>query len=440
MAASPTPRVAEPKPRRCIAVAYSGGRDSTALLHVTARQAQSLGLRVVALHVHHGLNAQADAWQQHCQRQCERWLGEGLPVSLHWQRLAGAPAPAQSVEAWAREGRYAALGEMARAAGADLLLLAQHRRDQAETLLLQALRGAGVAGLAAMPAQQWRDGLLWARPWLRQPREAIETYLQDQGLDYIDDDSNADARYARNRLRLNVWPALSQAFPVAEASLAQAADWAQQALALQQEVARADLALLSDAQGLDMAGVLALSPARASNALRAWLLARLGQPAPASLVQRLLQESASGRGNWPCSGGSLTLYRHRLSLAAAMPELGPVIELILNQPGLYPVSAWLGAWHVRQVARGGISPLQLAQVVMRPRTGGEQFQRHAAGPPRSLKKCFQSAGLPAGQRRAPLLFSGEHLLFVPGLGLDARRLASAGEPQLDLDWLPDAGL
>jgi tRNA(Ile)-lysidine synthase len=438
MAASPTPRVAEPESRHCIAVAYSGGRDSTALLHVTARQAQALGLRVVALHVHHGLSTQADAWVQHCRRQCELWLGEGLPVTLQWQRLAGAPAPAQSVEAWAREGRYAALAEMARGAGADLLLLAQHRRDQAETLLLQALRGAGVAGLAAMPAQQWRDGLLWARPWLRQPREAIETYLQDQGLDYIDDDSNGDARYARNRLRLNVWPALSHAFPGAESSLAQAAGWVQQALALQQEVAGADLALLNDERGLDMAGVLALSPARASNALRAWLLVRLGQPAPASLVRRLLQESGSGLGNWPCPGGCLTLYRHRLRLLAVMHETGPTVELALNQPGLYPVPAWQGAWHVRPVARGGITPPQLAQVVMRPRTGGEQFQRHAAGPPRSLKKCFQSAALPTWQRRAPLLFSGEHLLFVPGLGLDARRLASADEPQLGLDWLPDA--
>jgi tRNA(Ile)-lysidine synthase len=418
-------------------VAYSGGRDSTALLHVTARQAQALGIRVVALHVHHGLSVQADAWRQHCQRQCERWLGEGLPVSLQWQRLAGAPAPAQSVEAWAREGRYAALAEMARGVGADLLLLAQHRRDQAETLLLQALRGAGVAGLAAMPARQWRDGLLWARPWLDQPREAIETYLQEQGLDYIDDDSNADTRYARNRLRLGVWPALSQAFPAAETCLAQASGWAQQALALQQEVAAADLALLNDIRGLDMAGVLALSPARASNALRAWLQALLGQPAPASLVRRLLQESGSGQGSWLCSGGRLALYRYRLSLVAAMPEVGPAVELALDRPGLYPVPSWHGAWHVRPVARGGIASLLLTQVVMRPRTGGEQFQRHAAGPPRSLKKCFQSAAQPAWQRRAPLLFSGERLLFVPGLGLDARRLASAGEPQLGLDWRPD---
>merc|ERR1739841_308703 len=113
---------------------------------------------------------------------------------------------------------------MARQAGADLLLLAHHRRDQAETLLLQALRGAGVAGLAAMPRQDWRDGVLWVRPWLDHPREAIEAYIAQHGLRHIDDDSNGDPRFARNRLRLQVWPALQAAFPQAKAALAASAD------------------------------------------------------------------------------------------------------------------------------------------------------------------------------------------------------------------------
>lgn len=437
MVASPTPRAAELKPRRCVAVAYSGGRDSTALLHATACQAGELGLEVVALHVHHGLSAYADDWLAHCERQCERWVASGLPLRLLSQRLDGVPAAAQSVEAWAREGRYAALSAMAQAAGADLLLLAQHRRDQAETLLLQALRGAGVAGLAAMPAQQWRDGLLWARPWLAQPREAVEAYLQAHGLDYIDDDSNEDPRYARNRLRLQVWPALSQAFPAAEASLAQTADWAQQALALEQEMAAADLAQLAGPEGLDMAGLLALSPARASNAMRAWLRARLGRPAPASLVQRLLLESSAGQGGWPCAGGSLRLYRWRLlHVPARAATVATVVELDLGRPGVHPVPAWRGEWIVEAVEQGGVAAARLASLVMRPREGGEQFQRHTAGPPRSLKKAFQDAALPAWQRGAPLLYAGSQLLFVPGLGLDARCLARPGEPQLSLDWRP----
>ena len=150
----------------CVAVAYSGGRDSTALLHAVACAAQAArtaegqgdALHVVALHVHHGLSPQADAWLDHARATCEAWAAQGLPVRLLWRRVQVPQGPGLSVEAEARTCRHAALHEMAVQAGADLLLLAHHRRDQAETLLLQALRGAGVAGLSAMPRQDWRAG------------------------------------------------------------------------------------------------------------------------------------------------------------------------------------------------------------------------------------------------------------------------------------------
>ena len=138
---APPPR-AEPGPPR-IAVACSGGRDSIALLHVTARAARPLGVEVVALHVHHGLMSAADAWLAQLRAQCAQWAEAGLPVRLVFTRLTERPAPGDSVEAWARGARYRALAEMARAAGCDAVLLAHHRRDQAETFLLQALRGAG---------------------------------------------------------------------------------------------------------------------------------------------------------------------------------------------------------------------------------------------------------------------------------------------------------
>ncbi|WP_249937296.1 tRNA lysidine(34) synthetase TilS [Roseateles sp. DAIF2] len=426
-----------------LAVAYSGGRDSTALLHVAARQACSLGLRVAALHVHHGLSPQADAWLAHCRAQCEAWAAAGLPLEFHVRRLQGRPAAAQSVEAWAREGRYQALAEMAHAAGAELLLLAQHRRDQAETFVLQALRGAGAAGLAAMPAAQWRaDGLLWVRPWLARPREAIEAYLEEQGLAFVDDDSNTDPRYARNRLRLAVWPALSEAFPAAEAGLAQAAAWAQQALELQREIADEDLRKLeADGGELDWQGLTLLSEARASNALRAWLQRRLGEAAPASLVRRLLDEGrALTTAAWPCVGGALKLYRGRLSF---MPEqAGPAAPaaswLDLSRPGLHPMPDWGGAWQVEPAGAGGLPAALLARVEMRARVGGEQFQQQPRGVARSLKKCFQAAALPAWARQGPLLFAADgRLLYVPGLGADARGLAEPGEARLALRWRPD---
>ncbi len=433
MAASPTPKTAEFS-GRVVAVAYSGGRDSTALLHAVV--AAAAGGQVIALHVHHGLSDQADAWLAHCEAQCAAW---GVAFQCH--RLTGQPAPAQSIEAWAREGRHAALQQMAVAAGADLLLLAHHQRDQAETLLLLALRGAGVAGLAAMPAAQWRDGLCWARPWLRQPRAAIEAYIAQHRLAHIEDDSNSNPRFARNRLRLAVWPVLAQAFPQAEASLAQAATWAQEALALQREMAAADLQQVSDEDmGLDVAAVQTLSSARASNVLRAWLHDQTGQPAPASLIERLQREWLATDGQWPCAHGQLRLYRGRLVWLAprAAVLIGPSQSVNLASVGLHAQADWGGSWSVDAVVSGGVSLGTLQHLSLRARTGGEQFQRTVQSPARSLKKAYQSAALPAWQRAGPLLFFGQsQLCFAPGLGLDARWLAEPGEPQFSLRWLPD---
>ncbi|MFY7866739.1 tRNA lysidine(34) synthetase TilS [Roseateles sp.] len=438
---------------RCIAVAYSGGRDSTALLHTVARQAlvlnqeQGAGIAVFALHVHHGLSPNADDWLAHCQAQCEAWAESGLPLRFRATRLKGAPSPAQSVEAWAREQRYAALSAMAHEAGATMLLLAHHRRDQAETLLLQALRGAGVAGLAAMPAQQWRDeALCWARPWLDQPREAVQAYVQQHALSHIEDDSNQDTRFARNRLRLEVWPALLQAFPQAEASLARAATWAQQAAALQDEVAQGDLDALADGlPGLSLSALFKLSELRARNALRAWLAVQTRQIAPASLLLRLALELAGeGPGTWPCAGGLLRRYRGRLSWQAssdcvASEALGS-ISLDLSQPGTYPQPNWAGAWRVESSPSAGVCPELLRALTMRSRSGGEQFQRAPNSCLRSLKKAYQEAAVPAWQRKGPLLFVGAELVYAPGLGLDARWLAKPGETALSLAWRPDSML
>ncbi|MCV2369284.1 tRNA lysidine(34) synthetase TilS [Roseateles oligotrophus] len=452
MADLATPRIADPSEASLVAVAYSGGRDSTALLHATARQARALNdagasLQVLALHVHHGLNTCADDWLAHCESQCETWAQAGLPIRFRSARLEGRPAAGQSVEAWARDGRHAALAAMSAQAGANLLLLAHHQRDQAETLLLQGLRGAGVAGLAGMPAQQWREGLCWARPWLDLPREALEAYVRAHQLTHIDDDSNGDPRFARNRLRLSVWPALLEAFPQAEASLAQAARWAQQSLALQQEVAAEDLRRLLSINGLAVTELLALSPARASNALRAWLALQSGRPAPASLLQRLMRELPACKvGAWCCGAGELRLYRGRLQwrvraseVAAAEASALTTTEIDLSALGYHPLPAWHGGWQVDPVASGGLACDRLKNLQMRARQGGEQFQLKPAGTLRSLKKVYQEQGIPAWQRRGPLLFAGDTLIFVPGLGLDARFSAAAGEPQVSLAWHEMAG-
>ena len=405
---------------RKVAVAVSGGRDSMALLHCTARSAQALGIEVIALHVHHGLMPQADAWAERVRRTCLRWK-----LAFAVQRLAGQPAKGDSIEAWARRGRYLALAAMARNAGAGLVLLAHHRRDQAETFLLQALRGAGPAGLAAMPRQASRDGIVWVRPWLSATHEAIEAYARRHRLRFVEDPSNTDVRYARSLLRASAMPALRRAFPDAESALLASAARCAEAQAVLDEVAQADLAALSDGHALRLAPWRALSAARQANALRAWLRAQLGRGAPQALIERLLRElPGTGPAQWASEGVTLRRYRGRLEATA-----GSLTTLCIS-----------GQLQTTPVEEGGVALTDLEGARWQPRQGGERFQRAPGTPPRSLKKQFQAAAVPAWQRDAPLLFAADgRLLFVPSLGLDARALAAPGKPQCTLSWVRQPG-
>ena len=426
-----------PQPR--VAVAVSGGRDSTALLHCTLRQARELGVEVWALHVHHGLMPQADAWLKQVQQQSHRW-----GALFDSRRLAGKPARGESTEAWARAGRYQALAAMALEHGCPLVLLAHHRRDQAETWLLQALRGAGAAGLAAMPLTALRSGLHWARPWLNLDSQCVEAYARRHRLKHVEDPSNVDLRFARNRLRHAVWPALLTGFEDAETSLAAAASRAQEALALAQEAADADLSVLVENGQLQCERWSQLPPARRRNALRAWLVQQCGVPPPQTLLDRVIRELPSApQGRWPAPGGMLCLHQGQLAvLANAGPPRVPAASaqvLNLSHAGLYTLPDWGGSFQVQLARSGGASPAHLEALVVQARQGGESFRSRVGGPSRSLKKHFQAAQMPAWQRQGPLLFSAQgELVFVPGLGLDATFQAPTGSAQLQLTWLPAA--
>lgn len=467
-----------------VAVAYSAGRDSTALLHATARMARDLGgIDVLALHVHHGLSAQADDWLAHAQAQCAQWAAQGLPVSIQWAHLRLSPRAGESVEAVARQGRYAALANMAGAAGCDTVLLAHHRRDQAETFLLQALRGAGVAGLAAMPQAACRDGITWLRPWLDHPRSAIDAYIVAHGLPFVDDDSNGDGRFARNRLRLDVWPALARAFDHAEGALAQAAahqadvlacmdDWLAEKLPL---ITRAPAPGVADAAGgshaqggaLDVAAWRQWAAGPQRELLRAWFRQVAGQGLPASWVARLYAEVGVGSSaRWPISlragdgvacHGEIVFYRGWLTWRPLVgveanavqgcqdlvraQEGEPPWPLRITAPGRWPLPHDLGYLVVSPLPEGqpGLPLSRLLACELRPRHGQERFQVAVNRPARSLKKQFQMLGVPAWARQGPLLWGDGELLFVPGLGLNAPALSAgpAGE-RVALRWEPQA--
>lgn len=459
-AGSPTPPSADANDRPptadgmastpVVAVGYSGGRDSTALLHATLAAAAAQGLRVLALHVHHGLQPNADAWLAHCESECRRWQAQGKPVAFASHRVAGRPAAGQSTEAWAREVRHVALRTLALAHGASLVLLAHHRQDQAETWLLQALRGGGVAGLAAMPARAERGGICWARPWLHRPRADLEAYVCRHRLSHIEDDSNHDPRFARNRLRLQAWTALGAAFPGAEASLAQSAAWAQEATAALAELAEIDLATVVEPHGLVLDRWRSLSTARRSNCLRGWLKRHCGAPVTASLTGRLMNELILVQtGRWIVDEvGELRLYRgvlrwvcaasgasvRSLPLIAPWPSTLKEDVLSIRQPGSYPLAAWGGSLQVRLVREGGVPLAWLAHLELRARRGGERFQAGPGRPARSLKKQFQDAGVARWDRDGPLIFSGGQLVYVPGLGIDARVIGPPGQPAVALQW------
>lgn len=431
-----------------------------ALLHATWRAARDLAgqgapaLPVHALHVHHGLSRFADDWCDHCARQCERWRAEGADLHFHVRHLGLRPQAGESLEALAREGRYRALADMAREAGCRVVLLAHHRDDQAETFLLQALRGAGAAGLAAMPRAIEREGLRWLRPWLARPRAEIEAYVAAHRIAHVDDDSNADPRHARNRLRLQVMPALREAFPQAPLALADAAARAQDAAECLDALAELDLEAVRDPDGLALqaAALAALSPARRRNLLRCWLAGQ-GVAVRASWLERLAVElpQADSGAVWPLDAARmLRLHRGRLALDArgepsanvrsdTLPDeiaLAPLLPpgLSAGQALTLALPGWSGRLHLEPVAQGGLAWADLAALVARPRRGGEQFQSHAAGVPRALKKQFQAAGVPAWLRDAPLLWRGERLVCVPALGVDAREQAPPGAPQWRPRW------
>lgn len=272
-----------------LAVAYSGGADSSALLLACAEQWPG---QVHALHVHHGLQAAADDFERHCRAFCAP-----LGVPLHVARVDARPEPGQSPEDAARRARYAALAALAREAGARDIALAQQADDQAETLLLALGRGAGLPGLSAMPARWERAGLHYHRPLLQVSGDELRDGLRARGLRWVEDPTNADERYTRNRLRARLLPALAETFPQFRDTFSRSAAHAAQAQHLLDEMAAEDLARIGAPPTLR--GLQALSRARQANVLRHWLRGLPGATPSAAQLSELLDqiEACTTRGH-----------------------------------------------------------------------------------------------------------------------------------------------
>ena len=445
-----------------IAIAFSGGLDSTVLLDAAVRVAGAE--RCIALHIHHGLSPNAGRWLAHCERTA-RALGAGFDA----QYVQVRRRPGESIEAAAREARYHALDMLCAQHGVSTLWLAHHADDQAETVLLQLLRGAGVAGLAAMAPHRVEGSstIARARPFLALLRAQLERYARSRELRWVEDESNAETRYARNALRHDVIPALTIHFPGFRDALARTASHAASAQRLLDDLARIDLEALQkdDGRSLSRRALLALDGARAANAMRWWMRAS-GLPVPsaarlAEMLRQLREARAEHALRVDHAGARLRLYRDAIyweSVETAVNLEGQAstsikepCQLVWRNEEVWRLPQWRGTLVFVPVSpqEGGVDTvpealLASAPLTARPRTGGERMRRAPGAPARTLKNLFQEAGVPAWQRDVPLIYLGERLLFVPNLGVNGAFAtapgASASEeggPRRRLEWRID---
>lgn len=419
---------------------YSGGLDSTVLLHALASLREAGGWHVESVHVHHGLSPHADQWAHDGAARC---AALNIPFTL--QRVDVLRGSPDGLECAARDVRYGALHVHARAHGFDVLLTAHHADDQAETLLHNMVRGAGLLGLAGMPVWRQADARRVAvlRPMLGIPRQAIEHCAATFGLDWIDDESNQDMRFARNYLRGQVLPLLAARWPRAAETMAGVARRLAEAQTLLDGMAQADAAAVSEqtAWGVcyRLAGLAGLDTARQRNLLR-WLLRRHGArtlPNEAWLDEWLRQLCAARpQAECPVAHAGVAGFCHRGALWL-MPDGEPLPERPWSGER---VLAWGAGQLVFEAATGrGVAPaaLDLASFSLRSRRPGDRLSRGPARPRASVKQLAQESGLPPWLRdRAPILLADGTPVWMPGCEASGPCAAAPGEPGLVPVWHP----
>lgn len=418
-----------------VVAGLSGGVDSVAMLHALVQAAPRLGVALSALHVHHGLSPHAKKWARSCAALCR-----ALGVTLVEVRVRVSRRFELGVEGAAREARYAVFRQQR----ADAIALAHHADDQAETLLLQLLRGAGVRGLSAMPATRVLDpasGLRLVRPWLGLTRAEIRSYAERAELSWIEDESNHDPAFDRSFLRTRILPELVARFPGLRDTLGRAALNFADAVQLLDDLAARDAGCEVAGDSLSVSALAGLSPPGARNLLR-WFLERQSLPAPSrDQLEEALRQTLAARGDarLRVKLGAVWLRRHRgqLYLEPAGREVARDWSLTWAGQQQLTLPAGLGCLRF-EPARGtglSVSRLRGQNVAVRPRFGGERMRLAPNRPSRTLKNLLQEAHIPHWERvRMPMLFVDEALVWVPGVGQDFRFAAAADEAGVMPRW------
>jgi tRNA(Ile)-lysidine synthase len=418
-----------------IVLGLSGGIDSVVLLHVLVRWLRIAPARISAIHVNHQISPRAAYWAAFCRNWC-RELGVKLRVAKV-DVLRG-----NSTEAAARAARYAVFS----GSGADVLVLAHNRDDQAETLLLQLLRGAGPRGLSAMPVLKPRTSRMPAvlRPLLGTPRAAIEAYAARHRLQWAEDESNQDRSYLRNFLRHDVLPLLESKLPGVRGTLARAARHQAECSELLDVLAADDLGTEHHAGRLPLVLLKGLAPSRARNALRYFLRRNDVVMPEAERLDELLRQAGTARVDArvcvDLGGVELRRFQDALYIVRPLPRLAKSFEVIWNGRSTLPLPQLGGSLRLMRRKGEGIAAAALRSASLRVciRRGGEMLRPVLAGRQRTVRNLLQEAALPPWQRdRLPFLYLDDELAAVPGLGVDAKFQAGAGRSGLLPVWIVD---
>ena len=422
-------------PAAHLALGLSGGIDSVVLLSVLLELAPRLQFSLRAVHVNHGISPNAGRWAEFCAELCGR-----SNIPLQQESVDITPYRDLGLEGAARRARYEAFARV----DADFIALAQHRDDQAETLLLRLLRGAGPRGLAAMsPSRSFtgaRARLL--RPLLGTSRAEIETWARLRGLKWIEDESNSDTLRRRNFLRQEVFPLLERQFPAAKTTIARAAGHLAEARELLDQMAQTDLESCGGTAP-DITVLRRLGEARAKNLLRYWCEARGIQPLSAARTTELLRQlrecGSDSRVSVAGRGWELLRYRDKLYLQPAAKAVGRDFSETWDGGNALPLLALGGVLNFKPEEGRGLSlaKLRVDPVTVRVRRGGERLRLDHRRPRRTLKNLFQERSVPPWYRdRLPLLFCGEELVSAPGIGDACEFQATPGEAGLIVTWEP----
>lgn len=419
-----------------LTLALSGGVDSVALLDILAPLALERRCALDCLHVNHGLSANAPDWARFARAAARRY---GVRCTV--KRADLSPYRGRGLEGAARAARYAIFAR----ARTDFIVLAQHQDDQAETVLLQLVRGAGVAGLAAMPEMRRPAiGPTLLRPLLGASRTEIETYANQRGLDWVEDESNADERLARNLVRRQIMPMLRELNPRAPANLARSAAHLAEASELARALGEIDARTASRDGRLSIAALRSLPRPRAKNALR-WQLAAAGLgPVETTRTEEILEQLLAARADAQvCVAVGGREVRRFDGLVWIVPRQHRLVEFRARWGGErdWRLPALGGMLSFKRTRGAGLARAALANgtVEVRTRRGGERLRLGADRPRRTLKHLLQEAKIPPWERsRLPLLYCDGKLAFVPGVGIDASLQARSGEPGVLVSWRPNA--